>query len=289
MMVPGTKLRNVFFVTIIWLASLFVWLNAAGDLRATQFRADGTAPLEILADPGRTNFPQVPIAAHQLPAQPNAPLVDPITPTVAYTTYLPIVAKTELQLYGSVTFHSVPVSNVAITLFRCCIFVHPVGWIQIQVTTTNANGVYNFTGVPGMSAAEGSTYIAYYNNVGGDPARVSSWATHAITSYMTDTTVYLGSFDLANVPLLAPSDNAVVSLPTTFRWVPRSEFPSDNYALAINVFPGTWYSNRLPYSGSYVLNENPVGWGSYEWHIEIFAPDGGVGTSFEQRGVIFSP
>ncbi len=75
------------------------------------------------------------------------------------------------------------------------------------------------------------------------------------------------------VSLLAPSNNAVVSLPTTFRWVPRSEFPSDNYELVLSSPPEYLYYSPSS-CDSYVLNS---AYGIafniyYEWFIQINSP-----------------
>jgi hypothetical protein len=151
-----------------------------------------------------------------------------ISSTGSFTAYLPYVSRSAPELHGMVTFRGEPVSDVTITLNKCCYPFSPgIGSIRIQTTTTDAGGMYNFTGVPSLTSDEDKVYFAQYADVTADPSRLCKWTTARLSTYETGSTVSLRTFDISNVTLIEPEAGIATSPPITFRWVPRATVLSD--------------------------------------------------------------
>jgi hypothetical protein len=121
---------------------------------------------------------------------------------------------------------------------------------------------------------------------------VSEWYGPDIFTYTAGQVVQGGSFDIANTPLLSPSDAITVGLPVVFRWAPRVATPSDSYRISLwGTSDNTvWQSPPLGYVGSYTLTSLPVSLTlgtQYAWFIEIDTNDG-KGFSQESRIITFS-
>ncbi|MCX7854640.1 MAG: right-handed parallel beta-helix repeat-containing protein [Anaerolineae bacterium] len=199
--------------------------------------------------------------------------------------YLPFVRKPRPGIYGVVTFNGQPHYGVFLELR----FYDGSAWSTIATTLTNYQGEYVFENVPHLGPGQ-RYYVRFYNP--GDQRFVFVWCTRVLTSY--GGSADMGTFDIADVRLLAPANGATVGLPYTFRWQPRPATPTDTYEFDLydpydrNVY---FYTPPLGYVGSYTLTGLPGGFSPdnwYAWEIWIYSPDGGFGISREARWVKFA-
>jgi hypothetical protein len=152
-----------------------------------------------------------------------------------------------------------------------------------MTTTTGANGVYAFTGVPSLSS--GQYYYVRYQNTSFTPGRLWSWATRTATTYATGSAVNIGNFDLADTSPVTPAHGSTIALPYTFRWIPRAAPPTDGYELNFydpNGGSAYFYTYR-GYASSYTLNSLPTGFNpntQYGWYLRVYGPDSGVGSTY---------
>jgi hypothetical protein len=120
-----------------------------------------------------------------------------------------------------------------------------------------------------------------------------------LTSFPAGSVVNIGNFDIAEIVLSAPASGAMVSLPSTFQWVPRPATPSDSYEFDLyedcdpprQDCPFWWTDPPLGYVGNYYLTSLPQGFApgtQYWWEIWVYAPDGGFGISYDARIVTFT-
>jgi hypothetical protein len=224
----------------------------------------------------------------------------PLSDTLVYSLYLPIMMRPPGMLYGAVTEYGRPVSNVTISLVQCLTwFVNPGGQ-QVCATnttyqaTTNTSGGYAFIDLPTLVTTPGEvfpqTYRAYWGNAPATPDRLVSWNSQNIDSYTQGDVVNVGTFDIGGITLLTPASGSLVHFPVTFQWIPRHNVPSDRYnvcvagGLIIPKFdPGdliclgpSGYTNQVvmdsPFTGI------DYGYG-YEWYIEVPDDTGGIGYS----------
>ena len=219
-----------------------------------------------------------------------------ITFTPAFTSYLPILSNfipgTHAGIYGKVTYQGSAVGGIELTLYRCN--YNGTYWscpgAQAQYTSTLADGSYQFT----TAATLGSNqkYRVFLANGGGNPNYVSTWSAPDILAYTAGQVVMGGSFDIANTPLLSPTDAVTTGLPVVFHWTPRAATPSDSYRIIMfnPADESTWQSPALGYVDSYTLNSLPSGLTtgvSYVWNIAIQTSNG-TGDSQEFRHVTFA-
>jgi hypothetical protein len=202
--------------------------------------------------------------------------------------YLPLVLKsysTGTGIYGRVTLNGAPAANVYLQLR----FFDGSQWSTRSTTYTDQNGNYAFTSIPSLGPNQ--RYYVLYSNSAGTSGRLRAWGTRELTSYTAGTAVEIGNFDIADIPLVAPSDGATVSLPYTFRWTRRPATPSDSYALALYDSSNYAHTSPLGYVDSVLVNNLPpfVTPGTqYWWEVLAFSPDGGVGISLQARRVTFT-
>jgi hypothetical protein len=205
-------------------------------------------------------------------------------------TYLPAVAKPRpgRGIHGYVTYNGQPAANVALELR----YYDGASWSTRASTLTTASGLYSFLGALGVGGEQ--AYYVRYQNTSHDYLRLWMWGTRELKNYASGSEVELGSFDLANINLVAPDHMSAVNLPYTFQWTPRPESPSDSYELDMfdpensNFY---FYTPPLGYTGSYTLNSLPTGFSTgrwYVWEVWVYSPDGGFGISYQTRGVKFA-
>ncbi len=105
---------------------------------------------------------------------------------------------------------------------------------SIAETTTDNSGNYTFTDVPALPAGK-AYYVHFLNGPEGgnsdDPGRLVFWAGPDINSYSAGSRASGGSFDIADVVLESPEDDAALPLPATFSWAGRG-IADDRYSLA---------------------------------------------------------
>lgn len=205
--------------------------------------------------------------------------------------FLPLVqkAKPRLGINGTVTENGAPATGVSLDLR----FYNGSYWSTLAITTTDADGDYFFTDIPSLGSGQ-RYYVRYQNtSTGGNPNRLWTWHTQSLTAYTAGSNVAIGNFDLANITLISPADNATVNVPHTFQWTPRTASPTDIYEFDLydpyDFNPG--FYPIVGYVGSYTLNSLPPGFGAgplYVWEVWVYSPDGGFGISYETRVVFFS-
>jgi hypothetical protein len=219
---------------------------------------------------------------------PGGNIVLPASPLTTTTIYLPMISKSPQGLYGYVTLNGVPSGGVHLQLWRRS----GSGNNQVDSQDTAANGSYDFVGEPSLGAGE-SYYVEFANGALSADGRLSLWYTRLLTTYAAGQIVAIGDFDLLDVPLGAPAANATTTLPTQFTWTERAGFTSDNYQVKIfqSNGPGRYRSPLVGYIGIYQLNSLPASLSTgvkYVWQVLVNGLDGGLGVSFESRGITFS-
>jgi hypothetical protein len=105
----------------------------------------------------------------------------------------------------------------------------------------------------------------------------------------------MGTFDLADIVLVAPNSGATSALPVTFQWISRPSTPLDSYEL--NLYNpanlNQWWRTVPPlgYVNTYTLNGLPSGFAAgvqYAWFTAAYSPDGGYGESYWAPYITFS-
>lgn len=203
--------------------------------------------------------------------------------------FLPAVMKAlvSVGIFGRVTANGFPAAGATIYL----IVFDGVDRIILQYTETNTYGRYQFLDL--RSLYPGEVYIVEY--LGGDVNCLNSWSTPFIQTYTEGEDYQVGTFDIADVALVYPPYNTVVSFPVTFQWSPRPATPTDSYQFHLiettRRYPD-FYSSPLGYVNSYTLNSLPAGFSYgpyYRWDIQITDPDGGIGVSSYGQLIAFTP
>jgi len=202
--------------------------------------------------------------------------------------YLPGISRPRVGIQGRVTLAGTPAAGVFLELRR-----YDGNTYTTQATTaTDQDGGYNFDQAPAL--APGQSYYVRYLNTAGTPGYLWYWGTANITSYAPGANLSAGDFDLADVSLVNPPNNATVTLPAVFQWQMRPQSPTDSYQLTIydvsdlNPFGQT---GLLGYIGAVSITGLPRGFQSgvaYGWEVWVNGPDGGQGISYFTRNVTFT-
>ena len=202
--------------------------------------------------------------------------------------FLPWIAQPTPGIFGHVTFNGAPAPSVWLNL---C-FYNGSSWSLQAGTSTGADGSYAFSAVPGLSSGQ-AYYVRFMNQASLANGRLSMWETRLLTNYATREAVYIGDFDLADVPLISPYPGTNVALPATFQWMVRTATPGDSYQFELFDPSGSsdFTTPPLGYVNSYGLNSLPTGFATgtdYGWYVWVNSPDGGFGASFYYNPVTFS-
>jgi hypothetical protein len=211
-----------------------------------------------------------------------------ISVTPAYTTYLPLISRPFVPtgIYGHITYQGSPVTNTQVELWRCD--YNGTNWIcsslNALTTTTDLDGYYQFTSAPSLQVDQ-KYRVRFLKDA---PGYLSWWDSFSIYTYTAGQTIAGGTFDVADITLLAPADGITATLPLHFQWIPRPATPSDSYQVGLVNYSagGYWYSPLVGYSDSYTLTNPPPGFNpgvNYMWGIWAVAPDGGSGLSRQGR------
>jgi hypothetical protein len=205
--------------------------------------------------------------------------------------YLPLLTKPTAAagIHGRATEHGAPAAGVPVEL----LFFDGTSVTSRGSTATAADGTYAFRTAPSLNP--GQSYVVMYLNAQGTAGRVGAWITRELTSYTAGSTVHIGDFDIADLVLGAPANQATVALPRTFQWTRRPATSSDSYIFTLyDPMDGEpfWQTEpALGYVNSYTLRRLPAGFRAstwYAWDIAIASPDGGIGFSSESRVVRFA-
>ncbi|MCL4489343.1 MAG: hypothetical protein M1570_14625 [Chloroflexi bacterium] len=204
--------------------------------------------------------------------------------------YLPVVYNSARSgLFGHVTVAGSPTAGVPLNLR----FYNGSAWSTVMTTTTDTQGLYQFTDVPSLGSGQ-KYQIEYLNSNPRDSTRLWNWTTRLLTDYTAGEGVGIGDFDLANLTLAAPVPSSDVTLPITFQWYPRAASPNDSYIFELfepSSFAPDWYTAPLGYVGSYTLNALPTGFATghlYSWTVYVAGPDGSGGAAYYSSLVTFT-
>lgn len=157
---------------------------------------------------------------------------------------------------------------------------------QVSTATTDADGRYTFSNVAALGGGE-SYFVQFVNET--DANRLFYWRTKLVAALSG--VVDLGVFDISNVALIYPIDDAVSTLPETFYWSPRG-ISGDSYVFRLYGDNGSPFASSAPLGdvSSFDMTSLPSGFSydtPYAWEVEIKAPDGGYGISFEFYVITF--
>jgi hypothetical protein len=206
-----------------------------------------------------------------------------------YTVYMPLALRGQAGIHGRVTLNGSPAANIPLALR----FYNGASWSTTATTTTGTAGEFAFEGAAGL--AEGQEYYVLYQNEAGTEGQLWIWVTRVLSSYQEAASVLIGYFDIGDIELVSPPDEASVSLPQTFQWNQRTASPGDTYEFNLldPEDPETYFYTYPPlgYVGSYTLNFLPFGFQSgvdYVWEVWVYSPDGGFGVSSEDRWISFN-
>ncbi len=156
------------------------------------------------------------------------PTVTP-TPTRRPPTATP---SSRAGIYGQFRYRGVGVAGLKLWLRKCpanaaCNFQTS----KVASALTDANGYYQFTGVPALPA--GHFYTVYFLNSPdgenpGDDRYLWRWFGRVINTYSAGANVHGGDADVEDIHLTGPSAEEI-TLPATFTWAARSQ-PGERYA-----------------------------------------------------------
>ncbi|NJM41171.1 MAG: carboxypeptidase regulatory-like domain-containing protein [Anaerolineae bacterium] len=198
---------------------------------------------------------------------------------------------------GKVTYKGAPISNIKVQL-ESCYFSLPCE--AVLTTTTDINGLYVFP-----YARDDYLYsyrVTYRNGAAGgnpdDPRYLLYWQSRNPDFYTYAARVSGGDFDIAEVELVSPSNNATVAVPATFTWKERLD--GDKYQWFIDAVgdafgqcdqqdPGTNTSftfASLGCGGIFTIETGTP----HIWRVEVTreGENGGIGQS-HVRVVQFAP
>lgn len=223
-------------------------------------------------------------AAAAAPTEPDSSVTGPSAEPMRV--YLPLtmrLAPAQPQgIYGRVTYAGAPAAGIPLALRR---FDPGAGWTTALTTTTDSEGKYRFVAV--LSLLPGQKYYVRYGTNQSDPNYVSDWWLPEITSYTAGQSVHGGDFDLKNIPLVSPPDDAARALPVTFQWLTRG-IAGDSYRFKM-FDPNSdkaWSSNDLGAASSFTLGSVPPGGSAgvpYIWYVRAHQGENSYGDSFEAR------
>ena len=184
---------------------------------------------------------------------------------------------------GQVTQNGTPVSDtVNLVLYN------GTSIFNASQMDTEADGTFKFGNVP--NPGSGSRYWVEYINSENTSGRLSFWSTRSLTSYTPNSDVQIGDFDIADIPLVSPTDGVTETIPMTFTWTVRTSTPTDSYSVAIGqeeilLFGGGGYTSTYTLKCMFPVLEAG---NSYKWDLWAFSPDGGFGESLNYRSISFS-
>jgi hypothetical protein len=263
-------MKQRFWAMAIFISSLVLVHSASA---AAYAQADGlmrrsdAEQVERNVVANRTAIPMHTFAA--APAQVHRPA---LSASAAYTVFVPVAIKTSFIL-GRVTLRGTPSGGEPIELRTLN--------GTVLTTTTDANGTFAFANPPLVTRSPSTSYyVRYYNISPTYNGRLAAYLTRNFL-FAGGESVDLGSFDIADIALVAPFEGATATLPRTFQWSKRAAALAsvDSYVLEIrpsNTTTQMFKSDELGYVESYALITRPFDDGaatqSYRWGVEVVNP-----------------
>ena len=218
----------------------------------------------------------------------------PVFSPVASTTvgpahlYLPLVSRPQPGIFGHVTLNGSPAAGVPLLLR----FFNGSAWSTAASLSTDGNGAYQFN--PSALNPGQKYYVLFRNTT--EPSELYVWGTRELLAYQPTDTVFLGTFDIADIVSTAPAPGALVNLPYNFQWTVRPASPTDSYEFNLTVpdpsqTPYFFTDPPLGYVGSYVLAHLPDKFQTqtaYIWFMWVYDQEGGYGIAYYYRYVGFA-
>ncbi len=198
------------------------------------------------------------------------PVVDP--PVLDQFIYLPTVSSPPTSIGGKVVQGGVP----AFAQVRLVGQGYNGGSLS-----TNADGSYRFSGLAPLDPGNSYTVVFDYHQLN----TLQSWDAAPILTLKKGDNITLPTFDIANVVLTDPAEDATVALPYTFRWTPRPGNPDETYRLVLyNSIDGKEFvSQNVGYSGEYTMQPQDLSGfplsSTLQWYVRINKADGSSGLS----------
>lgn len=207
--------------------------------------------------------------------------------------FLPIISKaagTTIQgIHGYLTYNGIPAQNIPLELR----FYDGINWSTVASIKTTPSGAYTFTGIPSLN--NNQSYYVRYQNSSGISGNLSSWSSRSVSNYRQGNSAGMGGFDLSDLTLTSPANNANIPLPATFKWIKRPVDSSERYSLLIydpvDGIPAYQTAAYLNTDG-FILYSLPSGFNygiSYAWITILVGPDGALGIPSEVRRITFLP
>ncbi len=198
------------------------------------------------------------------------PVVDP--PVLDQFIYLPTVSSPPTSIGGKVVQGGVP----AFAQVRLVGQGYNGGSLS-----TNADGSYRFSGLAPLDPGNSYTVVFDYHQLN----TLQRWDAAPILTLKKGDNITLPTFDIANVALTDPVEDATVALPYTFRWTPRPGNPDETYRLVLyNSIDGKEFvSQNVGYSGEYTMQPQDLSGfplsSTLQWYVRINKADGSSGLS----------
>ncbi|MCW5848930.1 MAG: cupredoxin family copper-binding protein [Anaerolineae bacterium] len=165
-----------------------------------------------------------------------------------------------------------------------------LGDAVVMTATTSTTGTFVFAAPP--TPPTGYAYYVEFGPQTSNPNLAYLWDSDDLTNYTAGQEVAVGTLDVANVPLIAPANNATVSFPVTFEWTPRAH-TTDNYVVFHEDLSGNYaaLSGPLGHTDSFTATsasgirlDEAYFWGIY---IDNTADNGSFGLS-QRRTITFT-
>ncbi len=227
--------------------------------------------------------PVIPVAKQK----PRAPAL-PLGFTPVYSVYMPAMVRQSRGVYGYVNLNGAPTAGITVELR----LYDGSANSTVAVAATDGQGYYAFPGRAGLGA--GQQYWVRYQNAQGQPGRLSSWVTQAITSYMSGADYALGAFDIADARLGSPGPAQLIAPPSVFTWTMRTTVSTDSYEIDVFDPAGidpSYSTGALGYISETSIITVPPGLSllkTYGWALGIHSQNGGFGTSYYYNPFMFS-
>lgn len=201
--------------------------------------------------------------------------------------FLPLVIRGDPKsgIYGYINYRGCGLASAALDLR----FYDGSSWSTLASTTSGADGSFQFSQVPTLQAGQ-RYYVRFLNN--SDPTYLYIWQTQALDSYTAGSKVLIGDFEVADIHLSEPGNEAQAKLPTTFGWYQRAWPPYEDFEFNLyDIDTGNYfYTGPLGHVTSYTINSLPAGFKLNTWYIwypSVYSQDGGYGESYYGRWVLF--
>jgi hypothetical protein len=216
----------------------------------------------------------------------------------SHCVYLPLVFKALPDIGGIVTYRGSPLAGVVIGLYNT-----KGGLTLVKTSRTDAGGNYRFSNLAPLDPL-GDYLAAYENAHNGNPddGRFLAYLTGIRINYLSLSTfngalLPGGDLDIDDLPLVSPSNAAVVTFPATFQWTPRA-YQGSGYEVDFSDAQDKpcYYTPRLSWTNQAVLAQLPPGCGYaplyYYWSVYVYDSNpsclGCIGWSYWSRAVYFS-